>query len=145
MVEFRSYQPADFETVMALLDANTPEAFAPNERPKFEAFLGRTGSAYRVAFDGGRAVASYSLSQVEECRGVINWLMAHPDAHGTGLGRQMMEEIRDQAHAEGLSIVDIGASHVSEAFYAKFGATVLTRTADGWGPGMHRVDMEWAV
>jgi hypothetical protein len=30
-------------------------------------------------------------------------------------------------------------------FFARFGAVEARRTSDGWGPGMHRVDMVLAV
>ena len=145
MVKFRSFRSSDRATVMALLDANIPTAFAANERPAFETFLDRVSGAYQVAFEDERAIAAFLLILEAAGRGRINWFMAHPDAHGRGLGKQMMEAVRADARAQGLAVIDIAASHVSEGFYAKFGATVLSRTAHGWGPDMHRVDMEWAV
>ena len=141
---FRSYRPADRSTVIALLDANIPQAFAPNERSAFGRFLDDVGPAYQVATANGEGVAAYLL-RAENGRGRINWLMAHPKAHGQGLGRAMMEAIRNEAHQQGLLTVDIAASQVSEGFYSKFGAKTVLRIQDGWGPGMHRVDMEWTV
>ena len=38
--------------------------------------------------------------------------------------------------------VSIAASHKSAPFFARFGARIVETTPDGWGPGMHRVDME---
>jgi hypothetical protein len=39
-------------------------------------------------------------------------------------------------------MLDVAASQHSAPFFARFGARELARTDDGWGPGMHRVDME---
>jgi hypothetical protein len=38
--------------------------------------------------------------------------------------------------------VRISASQVSAPFFARCGARELSRVRDGWGPGMHRVEME---
>jgi hypothetical protein len=38
----------------------------------------------------------------------------------------------------------ISASHKSAPFFAKFGARERDRIPNGWGPGMHRVEMELA-
>jgi hypothetical protein len=38
--------------------------------------------------------------------------------------------------------VDIAASQKSAAFFARFGAVTLKVVDNGWGTGMHRIDME---
>jgi hypothetical protein len=53
--------------------------------------------------------------------------------------------MRAAAEAAGGGRVKIAASHLSAPFFAKFGAVPLRTTDDGWGPGMHRVDMIWHV
>jgi hypothetical protein len=41
--------------------------------------------------------------------------------------------------------IRIAASHRSAPFFARFGAETVRETPDGWGPGMHRIDMELTV
>jgi hypothetical protein len=61
------------------------------------------------------------------------------------LGSQMMQRVCDTARNYDLPLIDIAASQHTESFFARFGAERLKTTPDGWGPGMHRVDMEWCV
>ena len=46
------------------------------------------------------------------------------------------------ATKESLLAIDIAASHLSAPFFTKFGASTLSETPNGWGQGMHKVDME---
>ncbi|MEM1379903.1 MAG: GNAT family N-acetyltransferase [Pseudomonadota bacterium] len=143
---FRAYTGADRDQAMALLDANIPEAFHPGERGAFTEFLSAFATDYRVLPRQGRLIAAFALSaEPQPHTGRIRWLMAHPEVHGIGLGRAMMDEVKSEARARGIALITIAASHVSEAFYTRFGATVDVRTHDGWGPGMHRVDMTWRI
>jgi hypothetical protein len=48
----------------------------------------------------------------------------------------------DVGRASGSRIVRISASHKSAPFFERFGAEPTSVTEDGWGPGMHRVQME---
>jgi hypothetical protein len=41
----------------------------------------------------------------------------------------------------GCVAIDIAASHLSAPFFTRFGAKEVRCTKDGWGAGMHRVDM----
>lgn len=140
---FRAFGPADRSSALTLLDANIPAAFHPDERGAFEAYLDRVGAGYTLVFRSERLVAGYGLSLEPVGAMRVNWFMAHPHAHGAGLGREMMEAARQAAWSQHVSLLHIAASHVSEAFYAHFGAVVVKRTPHGWGRDMHRVDMEW--
>ena len=67
--------------------------------------------------------------------------MLNPRFHGVGAGRAIMGRVAALAASEGLEAVEIAASHKSAPFFAKFGAVTATVTENGWGAGMHRVDM----
>ena len=131
---------------LTLFDQNCPEYFAPNERADYESFLDTTPADYRVALRGNLVVAAFGLlpsSRSGPRR--LAWILVAPDAQGTGLGRGMMHEARAEAETAEALVIDIAASHKSAPFFAKFGARAIVETLDGWGPGMHRVDMEWRM
>jgi diadenosine tetraphosphate (Ap4A) HIT family hydrolase len=71
--------------------------------------------------------------------------MVARDVQGGGVGRAIMADVMRHATALGAQWVDIAASHKSAPFFARFGAREQSRTLDGWGLGMHRVDMELPV
>jgi hypothetical protein len=53
----------------------------------------------------------------------------------------MMQRVIDLVRAASAPKVNIAASQRSAPFFEKFGATRLSFTRHGWGPGMDRVDM----
>jgi hypothetical protein len=54
----------------------------------------------------------------------------------------MMHHAKEILLGKNVDVVDIAASHLSEPFFTKFGAVRTGFENDGWGQGMHRVDME---
>ncbi len=59
-----------------------------------------------------------------------------------GIGSVIMSRVSTLVRASGVSLVTIATSHKSALFFAKCGAVEINFTDNGWGPGMHRVDME---
>ncbi|MEM7740201.1 MAG: GNAT family N-acetyltransferase [Pseudomonadota bacterium] len=139
------YNESHREAVLCLFDDNTPTHFHPDERVILEQFLSEQARVYHVVLDGDHVVAAFGLSHDGQGRGRIVWFMAHPHWHGQGLGRMMIERLREQAVEKCVRTIDIAASHRSEAFYAHFGAKTESRTEHGWGKDMHRVDMVWEI
>ncbi|MEM6745904.1 MAG: GNAT family N-acetyltransferase [Pseudomonadota bacterium] len=131
--------------VLRLFDANAPAFFHPGERGVFERFLTERASIYRLVHRGSVIVGAFGLGDEGLGRGRIVWFMADPSHHGQGLGRLMIEAVRREAEERCVSTIDISASHISEDFYAYFGAKTLSWTDHGWGQDMHRVDMIWEI
>ncbi len=141
---FAAYRPARQAACLALFDANCPAFFAPNERPDYEAFLDRAGGAYTLATLGDHLAGAFGLMPAgAPGRAHLNWILLHPDRQGAGLGRAIMAEATRQAQTLGAGQVDIAASQHSAPFFARFGAEEVGSMPDGWGPGMHRIDMVW--
>jgi GNAT superfamily N-acetyltransferase len=139
---FRPYSSADGEACLALFDANCPTFFAPNERDDYVAFLDVAPEAYEVCEVGGRVVAAFGLLSDETGNHTLTWIMLDPDSQGRGIGTLIMKRVTALASTSQSRLINIAASHLSAPFFARFGATATLRTDDGWGPGMHRVDME---
>ena len=53
----------------------------------------------------------------------------------------MMLAVLQEANDNGVERVLIAASQHSGPFFAKFGAEQLDFIKDGWGDGMHKLDM----
>ena len=142
-VAFRPCVAADVETCLELFDANCPEFFAPNEREDYAAFLGNRPAGYELCLVDGEAVGAFGL--VDDGSGCkhLNWILLDPRSQGMGVGSAIMRRVEALSHASGSALVRIAASHKSAPFFARFGAITLATTPNGWGPGMHRVDMEW--
>lgn len=127
---------------LAVFDANCPEFFAPNERADYEAFLDDEPTGYEVCLVEGAVVGAFGLFDAGPGRGRLNWILLDPRRKGLGIGTAAMERVQGQARERGIAVIEIAASHKSAGFFARFGAVEVRTTSDGWGPGMHRVDME---
>lgn len=141
-VSFRTYCNADKEACLAIFDQNCPSFFAPNERADYSSFLDDAPASYEVCDLSGKVVAAFGLIADDNQKIALNWIMLDPASQGVGLGSAIMEHVISQGRGSQLSLINIAASHKSAPFFAKFGATEMLHTEDGWGPGMHRVDME---
>ena len=54
----------------------------------------------------------------------------------------MMAQLFTPAAAAAYRKLVVSTSQHADQFFARFGAVTLRSQNDGWGPGMHRVDME---
>jgi len=141
-ITFRLYALADLESCLGLFDANCPEFFAPNERDHYADFLQASPDGYELCVVNDRVVGAFGLIGGDTRRRSLNWIMLDPQSQGLGVGSAIMDRVAKLGTAAGLELVNIAASHKSAPFFARFGAVTATMTQDGWGPGMHRVDME---
>lgn len=142
---FRPYSSADRQACLAIFDANCPTFFAPNERDDYVAFLDVAPDAYEVCEVDEHVVAAFGLLPDDTSSHTLTWIMLDPGSQGEGIGTVIMKHIIGLAEASQLRIINIAASHLSAPFFARFGAIETSSTSDGWGPGMHRVDMQLEV
>lgn len=141
--EFRPYAATDLAQCLSLFDENCPEFFALNERVDYGAFLHQEPSRYWVCVVAGRVAGAFGLFAREHGAPSLNWILISSHVQGTGIGSQMMQRTMEEARRQGCRVIDIAASHKSAPFFARFGAIKVSEVPDGWGPGMHRIDMQW--
>ena len=140
---FRAYSSADFNDCMVIFDTNCPTFFAPNERMGFEHYLAGLPATYVVYLTGDKIMGSYGTwVDPGNMRGHLSWMMIDASVQRQGLGSVMMERVLQEFSAANAAIINIAASQKSAPFFARFGARELSRKAEGWGPGLDRVDME---
>ena len=144
-VTFRPYTNDDRAICLELFDANCPEFFAPNERADYVKFLESGPNGYELCLVNGQVAGAFGLIGTGGVRRRLNWIMLDPRFHGFGAGRAIMDRVATHAAAARIEAVDIAASHKSAPFFEKCGAVTMNVTENGWGPGMHRVDMELEV
>ncbi|MEX2964643.1 GNAT family N-acetyltransferase [Microbulbifer sp. TYP-18] len=121
---------------------NVPDFFAENEESPFLEFLDSAPSIYRIVLLDQEVIGSFGVTEIMVGEaGRISWIMLDPAKQGVGAGRYMIDECLSIANDYKLGALKISASHLSEAFFKYFGASREGFVKDGWGKGMHRVDM----
>ena len=141
-----TYSSEHYDACLALFDANCPEFFAPNERSEYAEFLRRVNGEYLVCLNGANVLAAFGVVDENIAhRRRLNWIMVSPEHHGVGMGTIIMQQTEQLVRKARASIIDISASHKSAAFFARFGAKKIKHIENGWGPKIHRIEMEWSL
>jgi len=89
-----------------------------------------------------KVTGAFGLSEHGLQQKSLNWILLNPRSQGLGIGSVIMSRISAVALDSGASLINIAASHKSSPFFDKFGAIEIAHIGNGWGSGMHRVDME---
>lgn len=143
MLKFESYRDDYRDSCLNLFDENCPDFFAENERADYAEFLAKKPKNYKVGLSKGIVSAAFGLEfELDAGKARITWIMVSNSFKGRGVGVEMMKWARALAYDREASVIDIAASHLSAPFFEKFGAIVTKETHNGWGPEMHRIDME---
>jgi GNAT superfamily N-acetyltransferase len=141
-VTFRPYSPADKQYCLDIFDHNCPQFFSPNERAAYEGFLDAEPDNYEVCCIGSTVVGACGLIGSDAESRNLNWVLLATPLQKAGIGSAMMRRAINAARTLRLKYIRIAASHKSAAFFARFGAVAIESLDDGWGPGMHRINME---
>ena len=139
---FRPYASADRSVCLGLFDANCPEYFAPNKHDDYTEFLDANPFGYELCLTEDKVAGAFGLSEHGLQQKSLNWILLNPRSQGLGIGSVIMSRISAVALDSGASLINIAASHKSSPFFANFGAIEIAHINNGWGSGMHRVDME---
>ena len=134
------FTPADRAACLAIFDANTPGAFAPDERDAYLEFLEAPTGRYWVVRDPDElVVACGGVDLLAGGRfGVMTWTMVLPAWQHQGLGslltRSGLEYVAATARAER---VVLKTSNLSAPFYERHGFRTTRVTPDYYAPGVH--------
>ncbi|WND04098.1 GNAT family N-acetyltransferase [Temperatibacter marinus] len=141
-IEFVDFTPLHSRACLALFDASCPEHFLPHERPEYEDYLKNNPEGYQVCTLRDDIIGAFGLAaEKEKSLASITWIMLSPKHQGVGIGKEMMGQIFEKAHAQKFKTIQIATSHKTCSFFAKFQAQAIRNIPNGWGDGMHRVDM----
>ena len=141
-ITFRLFTGAEKLACLALFDVNCPQFFTPNERVDYAEFLDASPFSYELCAVNGEVVGAFGLSENGLQQSSLKWVLLNPNFQGMGIGSAIMNRISAVVHQAGARLVKIAASHKSAPFFVNFGAIEIAAMKNGWGPGMHRIDME---
>lgn len=144
-VVFLKYSQEKKAACLSLFDLNCPEYFAPNERSDYEDFLNSIPDDYELCERDGELVGAFGVSRGGSGTAGLEWIMLNPSAQGGGLGTAIMQRVIEQARRLGTGKLLIATSHKAHEFFEKMGAVAVSEVENGWGPGMHRIDMELVI
>jgi N-acetylglutamate synthase-like GNAT family acetyltransferase len=140
--QFRPFEATDKKSCLTLFDRNSPEYFSPNERMEYAQFLDSRPDYYQVCILDNHVIGAYGIYTASGSCASLHWILFSPPVQGHGLGSIVMSLAIEELKEKKIPLLNISASHKSAPFFARFGAKDIKTTPDGWGHGMHRIDME---
>ena len=143
-MNFTPYTPADFDNCIALFKGNEGKYFDQSEFEQYQEFL-RTEALtglYYVMKDEGLTVGAGGMMVYD---GVywMDWGMIARDRHGQGIGTQLLQFRLDEIHKlEKNPKIKLCTSQHTVGFYERFGFERVKFTEHGYGPDLHKIEMD---
>ncbi|MHC4924950.1 MAG: GNAT family N-acetyltransferase [Planctomycetota bacterium] len=132
------------EACLSLFDGNVGGTFHAEEREGFADFLDALPGPYFVWTEGARIVACGGIAFEDDTRALASvcWTIVDRERQGSGIGRLLIaacvESASASADCEALRLETIPET---EGFFSRLGFTTVRTETDGYGPGLHRVEM----
>jgi hypothetical protein len=128
-MNFDNYNESNFEACLSLFDKNCPKFFAVNERNDYIHYLKSKPPDYKIIFSNKEIIAAFGF-KIDNAlnRARLSWIIIAPLSKNNGIGTEIMENIKKIA--------------LINKLFTKFGAIEIKIIEDGWGKGMHRVNMK---
>lgn len=142
-MDVRPYLLTDRDACLAVFDSNAPEFFLAHERAEFESFLDTpSGSYFVLDHDGLIAGCGGYVIGDEPALARMAWGMVLRDWQRKGLGRLLlMYRLRQITKAGGVQFVSLDTTQRSAPFFLSQGFKAVNVAANGYGPGLDRVEM----
>ncbi|KGE13321.1 GNAT family N-acetyltransferase [Sphingobacterium deserti] len=139
----RPYQSTDKATLLELLRLLVPTYFAEEEIADLSEYLDNEVERYFVAEEQGKLVAAAGINfEKEHGIGKLSWDFVHPDKHGRGLGKMLLNYRIDLIiKMPQVQEITVRTSQLAYRFYEKHGFKVVDIQKDYWAPGFDMYKM----
>lgn len=143
-IAIRLYQAEDYPHILKIFKCNTPRYFSPDEENDFIFYLKEEKEEYYVVEKDGDIIGSGGINFRAGNAGAISWDLLHPDYHGYGIGRQLLQYRISRLNALGIRKISVRTSQLVYEFYAKNGFRLVEIEKDYWAKGldMYRMNFE---
>lgn len=145
----RPYALGDREGCLEVFDSNVGEYLHAEERPDFDGWLSAPKGVFlslerdgQVIGCGGHATDLIPASDRSEPELRMTWGLLHRQEHGRGLGDWLfLARLVHGAKTTGVARASLGTTPRVAPFFERFGFRRIAYRPDGWGPGLHRLDL----
>lgn len=141
----RPYISDDKDALMNLFRLNTPDFFSPSEEAEFAHFLDQPVEHYYVVELNSLIVGCGGFAFDDPHTGVICWDMIHPDYHGKGIGKALLQYRIDEIRKfHDIHYIVVRTSQLVYRFYEKSGFELKQVVKDYWAKGydLYRMEMK---
>lgn len=140
----RHYQLEDKSFLLDLIDLNTPKYFAVAEKSDFEHYLENERELYYVISFEEKIIGCGGINfEEEKSIGIISWDIIHPDFHGKGFGKQLLDyRLAELNSKKSVKKIIVRTSQLTYQFYEKAGFKIVEIIPNYWAEGFDLYSME---
>lgn len=141
----RPYSNEDKRELLQLLDLNIPKYFALDEKIDFNTYLETEIELYYVVLVENKIIGCGGINfDKEKTIGIISWDVIHPEFHGKGFGKALLQyRISVLKSFENVTKIIVRTSQITYLFYQKQGFKILEIKPDYWAEGFDLYYMEY--
>ncbi len=138
------FENKDFDSVVELLDQNTPTYFSVSERDDLISYLKNELEDYFICRSDKAVIASGGINYFEnENVARISWDLVSPDMQGNGIGRELLKfRLKHIQTYHPNWEVEVRTSQHAFGFYQKSGFEIQNVVRDYWAPGFDLYKMK---
>lgn len=143
----RTYTPDDQPALLAILQHNISQYFAPSEEQDFIDYLDRHVEDYYVVEDNGHVIGAGGINYFpDEHTARLSWDLIHPDYQGRGIGGRLVRHRIDRIKERpAIRDIIVRTTQLVYPFYEKYGFVLEKVEKDFWAPGFDLYQMRMAV
>ena len=133
----RHYSTEDTDKLIALLDQNIPMYFDPSEKVDYINYLKNEIEDYFVFEVNNEVIGCGGINyDIENKKARIAWDIIHPNNHGRGIGKQLVNHRIELIKANrNIDSIIVRTSQLAFKFYQKLGFQIDSITNDYWAKG----------
>lgn len=142
-LEIITYSNEFEEKLMQIFDLLSPDFFDASERSDYRHYLRTKKEDYYIVLNNAICVAAGGINyESEHKKAFISWDIVHPDFHGKGIGRKLMQHRlkRIHSHSNAEQII-VRTSQLVYPFYEKQGFVLEKMVKDFWAAGFDLYQM----
>ena len=142
-LHLRRYRPDDRMSCLLLFEGNIPGYFLPHEIPAFMEFLDTFKGPYLVVEDQDRQLLGCGGMAEDPDFVTLCWGLVAGNRQRQGVGRLLLRARLALAVINPMvRFAYLNTSQRTEGFFAREGFKTRRVVEEGYGPGLHRHDME---
>lgn len=143
-MEIKRFQSSDEPLLLKLLELNTPDYFAHEEKDDFIQYIRHFSQNFFVLKNVDAIIGCGGINIKDDLHSAyLSWDIIHPDEHKKGLGSLLLNyRLKLIQSWPSIRKIKVRTSQITYRFYEKHGFRLCVQVKDYWAKGFDLYEME---